>query len=434
MAPLKQQRGDKPFVARQRVVPLKHCAHAVRKLITPLLAATPRNPIAERASQQRGRKRQRRRAAFRLQPLHQLPAAGLPVALVSGKRAAQIRLRPARRLFENSGKPRRCCLGVRALRADQHRREPRIVAELRHLASTGGKLAVFQRAKRGQQLARGGKVDRGRQIQPAEFGNIATAPHQQLQQQTAEIALGDFRLALRACALGLLFGDEMQADARLKTPGATGPLGHRRLADTLGDKPRQAGAGVKARHALLGAVHHQPDAFDGQAGFGDVGGQHHFAHARRRGQDRFALLRERQRAVQRTEHHIAPDALRKLRLHPLDLADARQKQQQRPRLLAQQPAHRLRHGLIKTLMRRQRLIATFYREAAPFGDDRRRLRQQRLEAVIVECRGHDKEPEILTQPLLDVEQQRQREIRLQAALVELIENDQRYAGQLRVTL
>ena len=85
-------------------------------------------------------------------------------------------------------------------------------------------------------------------------------------------------------------------------------------------------------------------------------------------------------------------------------------------------------------MGRQRQKTPLNRKRAPFGNDNRRLRQQPLQAFIVQRRRHNQQFEIVAQPLLNVEQQRQRQIRLQAAFVEFIEDRQPHAVQLRIAL
>ncbi len=142
----------------------------------------------------------------------------------------------------------------------------------------------------------------------------------------------------------------MHADPRFQSPGAARALGHGGLADALGNKPRQPLARIKPRGALLGGVHHQPDAFNGETGFRNIGRQHHFTFAFWCRQDRLSLLAKRQRAIQRAEQHICADARRQMLLHPQDFAHARQKQQQRSVLGTQQ--FRGRHGdrFLKTLM------------------------------------------------------------------------------------
>ena len=136
----------------------------------------------------------------------------------------------------------------------------------------------------------------------------------------------------------------------------------------------QPGARVKTGYPLLGAVHHQANAFNGQTGFGNIGGQYHFTLPRRRGKDGLALVTQRQCAVERAKQYVAAHAGGKLLLHPLDFANARQKQQQRTGFLTKQVSRGDRHRFIETLMGRKRLIAALNRKRAPFGGDDRRIR------------------------------------------------------------
>ncbi len=150
--------------------------------------------------------------------------------------------------------------------------------------------------------------------------------------------------------------------------------------------------------------------------------------------NRFLLLRQRQRPIQRAKigivRHLAGQSLQ----HPIDLRHARQEQQQRPRLFGQQPLYRRRYAILQPLMAGQRLIQTLNREAAPLGHHHRRFRQQLRQASVVQGGRHDQQFQIVTQPLLHIEQQRQRQIGLQAAFVELIEDHQRHALQFGVLL
>ena len=70
----------------------------------------------------------------------------------------------------------------------------------------------------------------------------------------------------------------------------------------------EAAARVVARTADLAAVDHDPDAGDGEAGLGDVGGQHHPPATRRRRGQRQVLLGERQRAEQRPDVDVVGPA------------------------------------------------------------------------------------------------------------------------------
>ena len=80
--------------------------------------------------------------------------------------------------------------------------------------------------------------------------------------------------------------------------------------------------------------------------------------------------------------------------------------------MTQQLRCRHSHRLIKTLVRRQRLIATIHRKRATFGDNHRRIREQTLQLVVIKGGRHDQQLEVIAKPLLNVQQQRQREVSL----------------------
>ncbi len=91
-------------------------------------------------------------------------------------------------------------------------------------------------------------------------------------------------------------------------PGPSGlarpPVGRRVFADGYRLRARKVRFRIKPRSAASAAVHHDFDAFDGQAGFGNGGGQHHFAFARRVGHNGPVLFLLGQLAVQRMDGKI----------------------------------------------------------------------------------------------------------------------------------
>ncbi|MNP69132.1 hypothetical protein D3C76_1651850 [compost metagenome] len=73
----------------------------------------------------------------------------------------------------------------------------------------------------------------------------------------------NFRRALHCRAFCLFRADEMQANPRLQSPGAARTLNHRRLADALCQKTRQASTGIETRYPLLRGIDHQTNTFNG---------------------------------------------------------------------------------------------------------------------------------------------------------------------------
>jgi hypothetical protein len=207
---------------------------------------------------------------------------------------------------------------------------------------------AFQRRKVGQQTPGRRQVGRRRQIQPAELGRILASPLQQLQQQRRQIALQNFRVALRRRAFGLLFASRCR-----QIPGSRRPA---RPARWVIDAwlmrcvtRRVSPVRASKRATLLGAIHHQPNpsmvrlvsailvastTLRIPAGAGSIA-------------LRCSLSGSAPYSGQRiTSRH----PLRQLLLNALDLSHAGQKQQHRAIFAAQQLRGGHRHRLVKTLM------------------------------------------------------------------------------------
>ena len=79
-------------------------------------------------------------------------------------------------------------------------------------------------------------------------------------------------------------------------------------------------------------------------------------------------------------------------------------------------------------------VADLERKALAFADDGRRIAEQPLETLDVERRRHGDEAQVLAERACRVQRQRQREVIVEAALVHLVEQHRRDAGELRVGL
>ncbi|MNZ75235.1 hypothetical protein D3C78_937090 [compost metagenome] len=107
------------------------------------------------------------------------------------------------------------------------------------------------------------------------------APTSQLQGQPGEVRRKDLRTAIGRQLLVLILGPQAITHAGFQSPGPARTLCGAGFGDALGVEAGHAAAGVKTRHPCQPGIDHHAHAIDGQAGFGDVGGQHHFALARR---------------------------------------------------------------------------------------------------------------------------------------------------------
>ncbi|MNP80266.1 hypothetical protein D3C76_1783070 [compost metagenome] len=81
-------------------------------------------------------------------------------------------------------------------------------------------------------------------------------------------------------------------------------------------------------------------------------------------------------------------------------------------MLSQQTLHRRGNAILQPLMAWQRLVLPVNRVATPFRHHHRRLRQQLRQPRIIQRRRHDQQFQIVTQPLLHIQQQGQGQIGL----------------------
>ena len=112
---------------------------------------------------------------------------------------------------------------------------------------------------------------------------------------------------------------------------------------------------------------------------------------------------------------------RKSAFDPADLPLARQEDQDGAALGPQGARDRIRYLLVDAAVRVAPEIARLDRIGAAFGFDDGRLAEQPGDPRAVEGRGHDEEAQILAQAALRIERQREAEIRIEGALVELVE-------------
>ena len=110
-----------------------------------------------------------------------------------------------------------------------------------------------------------------------------------------------------------------------------------------------------------------------------------------------------------------------------DLAHSRQEDENRAALLAERGERHARDFVFDPRGCVSSDIARLDRMGAALGLDERRFAQQRAHARAVERRRHDEDAQILAQRPLRVERQRQAEVGVERALVELVEQNPRYA-------
>ncbi len=195
-------------------------------------------------------------------------------------------------------------------------------------------------------------------------------------------------------------------------------------------EPRQAEIGLETRHAGEATVDNDAHPLDGQRRLGDGGRQHHLAAAGGGGLDGAVLFRP----VERTEELDDVDGGV---LHrrgeeiggAADLGRAGQEDQRRSRLLGEGPPHHPRHFLLQPRGRIAADMVCHHGKGAPGALDHRCIREKLRHPRPVQRRRHDEDAQVLAQGALRVEGERQAEIGIEAALVELVEEHGGDAGQ-----
>ncbi len=238
-------------------------------------------------------------------------------------------------------------------------------------------------------------------------------------------------------------GPQAVGDARFGPPCASRTLFGRRPRGRTGRQTGEPAARVVAGRADLAGVDHDPDAFDGEAGLGDVGGEHHPAAPRRRGCQREILLNERQCAEQRPDIDVAvADVTLQQRGDPTDVGGAREEHQDVALVVAQCLVHgghrRLGDAGSATAVLLDRAPAEVDRPGATFTEDDgrgfRRVAEHGGDPFGVGGGRHGEDAQVRAQRRARVEGEREGQVRVQVAFVDLVEDHQPDPGKGRVPL
>ena len=283
----------------------------------------------------------------------------------------------------------------------------------------------------------------GRRVEERQRRRVG-APGGQLQGQARQVGLADLGLGVRPPGGVVDLRPQADGCARPEAAGAARPLLGRRPGDGHGLQPGQPRAGVEHRPPGQPGVDDHPHALDGEAGLGDVGGQHDLAPAgQARGQGR-VLLAGGQRPVEPVD---------------VDRAGARpssSRSASATRSISPAPGRNTSTSPPSSARRADRTAATTAgssRSRGPPGrppqlDGMGRLSlvttgagpasepspSRAATAVAVERGRHHEDAEVGPQVRPGVEGQRQAQVGLEAALVELVEDHQPHAVEAGVAL
>ena len=217
-----------------------------------------------------------------------------------------------------------------------------------------------------------------------------------------------------------------QADRHPRTlpRGAARPLGRGGAAGAGRHQPGQPGATIIARPAGETAVDDDADVVERQAGLGNCAGQHQLARAGRWRGERGALDGGVDLAVEAVEDHVVGQRVKRGR-GAFDLGDSGEKGEQRSAMIGQCAADRGGHLRFDPRGRVAPGVGGGQREALALADDHRRVAQQLAEPFAIERRRHRDQPQIGPQRCR-VERQGEREVAVETALMDLVEQHRRH--------
>ena len=311
-----------------------------------------------------------------------------------------------------------------------HVREPRMRAEARHATSERRGLPAFvDRLEPMQQVLRLRQRRQRRRIEPGERARIAGTPAREFQCERREVGLEDFRRGLRRqrCMSGL--GPQPITHAGSRAPGAAAALVGRGARNRHGLEAAHAAVGIEALPTLETRIDDDPHAFDGEARLGEVRRDDDFASPRRRGTQRRILCRGVEIAVQRQhlQRRIARAAGDGIATAP-DFRGARQEDEHVAGIGLQRAQDDASGALLDGFGpaidadgRRSRVVRGDV-ERAPLRSHGACIAEHRCHRGAIQRGRHDEQAQVVAQVALRVERQREAEVRLQVALVELVED------------
>ena len=297
---------------------------------------------------------------------------------------------------------------------------------------------LVQRAQPRQHLARFSEGARRRLVQQGQRLCVPCAPSRQIERETGQIRFQDLRSLVWNQPARRRIVPQPVTDARLDPARPAAPLLRRRPADLDRRQPRETARRLEPRHARQAAVDDHPHPFDGQAGLGHRGRQHHLAPPRRGPLDGPVLGLAVQRAVQRNHiHRRIAQAFGQPLGGAVNLPLPRQKDQHRSALLAQRLNDCARDSVLDPLDGVAPQVAGLDREHPPLGLDHRcafpgPIGQHLGHPADIQRRRHHQQPQILAQQPLRLPRQRQPQIGVQRPFVEFVEQHRPDAFQPRI--
>ena len=270
----------------------------------------------------------------------------------------------------------------------------------------------------------------GRRLEPAE-GERVGAPGEDGQERTGEIDPQELRLAMRALLEARV--PQPGRPAGTGAAGASGALLGGVARDALGLEAVEAGGGIQAQHLVQARVDDFRDALDGERGLGQIRRQDDLAPGERA--QRPVLRRRVERAVERQDKGAGRQPLGATQLF-FELADLRRAGEEAEQVPAGRSAglrRRRERGADRRQRRELRRVAHHDGMEPP-----RRLHDRTAAQVIGDARRieggrHHHQPQVVPRPQRFA-RQRQGQVGVHGALVELVQDDGLEAGEQRIAL
>ena len=269
-------------------------------------------------------------------------------------------------------------------------------------------------------------------IQPGQVGGLPHTPQGQFQNQWRQIRLQDLRRTLGWPAAKIPFRIGAVTATRSQATSPAGPLNGRSLGHWQHFQAAQSTVRIKHRLAAQTAVHHSPDALDGQTGFCNIRGQHHPA-GMTGGRSQHPVLRHGIHFTMQLQNFRAQPSGFQTGLQPVHFPFTRQKDQDISLLLLQGIFHQSGGNRKHLLSCWPVQVTNIHREQPAIGHYGLSTKELGYGGFF-QCGGHDQQTQILPQGSPHIQAQGQGKIGLQGTLMELIENHQTHTGKFGVLL
>ena len=292
--------------------------------------------------------------------------------------------------------------------------------------------SFVNRTERCQRFARFVQSPNGRLIEPLQLCRIVLAPQPTVEQQGRKVALEYlWRIERWKASISRFFPKTVSQPRRLPC-STTGALCGGRKAGTFGYQPGDACCLIKPCTASKTAVDHDPDTVDGEAGFGDVGGENNFAETLAVTCDGVPLGG----GIDLSMKFVDYDAITQIAegiCGATNLPDTWQEYQDVPIRLGQSLTNHPGNICLDRLLRHSPDITQREWPAFALAFNHQRIFHKRREAGAIKRCRHCQQPQIGPECRLCLQCQRQAEVAIETSLMYLVKKHSRHASEFRIS-